>query len=88
MQIHVSQMISHLQELGFLFNEEKSILVLQQAQSFLRFQFNSKEKTIQVPQVKIQKLSFIGKVTAMIPAIGEALHIWQLNSTQCQFLLI
>lgn len=93
MKIHASRMISHLQELGFLINEEKSILVPQQVQSFLGFQFNSKEMTIQVPQVKIQKLntrirqllsdnkqrscrwiaSLIRKVTAMIPAIGEAL---------------
>ena len=35
MQIYASWMVSHLQELGFLINEEKNILVPQQVQSFL-----------------------------------------------------
>ena len=56
-QKHTSKMITHLEQLDFLINREKSILVPQRAQSFFSFLFNSQDMTIQVLQVKIQKLN-------------------------------
>ncbi|KAG1049068.1 hypothetical protein G6F43_008581 [Rhizopus delemar] len=86
-------MIHYLEELEFLINKEKSILIPNKVQSLLGFQFDTRRMTIQVPKEKIQKLetmirqllkttrsrlcsriaSLIGKITAMIPAVGEAL---------------
>lgn len=89
------KVITHLQSLGFIINEDKSMLTPSQIQEFLGFQFNTKKMKIAVPTPKITKLlqkirqasqpiqhscrwiaGLLGKVTSMIPAIGEALlHI-------------
>lgn len=94
-----SRVINHLTSLGFLINQEKSILTPLHKQEFLGFVFNSVKMEITVPVKKINKLisrikqalqtqtgsyrwyaSLIGKMTSMIPAIGEALlHIRHLQ---------
>lgn len=93
---HTNRVMHHLEKLGFLINQEKSVLTPLQQQEFLGFSFNTKNMKISVPLKKIKKLlsrikqaitatipyscrwyaALLGKMTSMIPAIGEALlHI-------------
>ncbi|KAG1037478.1 hypothetical protein G6F43_012859 [Rhizopus delemar] len=84
--------ISHLQNLGFIINWEKSKLDPSHHQEFLGFEFNTLDMKIKVPMKKLSNLhqriqqiqrsnyrscrwvaALLGKMTAMIPAIGEAL---------------
>lgn len=48
--------IKHLKTLGFIINQEKSILTPSQTQEFLGFIFNSKKMKIIVPTLKINNL--------------------------------
>jgi hypothetical protein len=91
-----TQVLQHLQQLGFLINWEKSSIQAKHVQEFLGFVFDTKKMTIQVPTLKLTKLisrirqlkraqeisqwkscrwiaALLGKMTAMLPAIGEAL---------------
>lgn len=90
-----TQVIHHLESLGYLINREKSALTPHYSQEFLGFHFNTKSMKISVPMKKISKLvsklkqaiktpartcrwfaGIMGKMTSMIPAIGDALlHI-------------
>lgn len=93
---HTMTVASHLENLGFVINKEKSILTPSKQQDFLGFTFNSKTMIISVPNKKLAKItmkvnqamkdstekscrwiaSLLGKMTSVIPAIGEALlHI-------------
>lgn len=84
--------ISHLQDLGFIINWDKSRLDPSHHQEFLGFEFDTLNMKISVPTKKITNLqqriqqvkkwnyrscrwvaALLGKMTAMIPAIGEAL---------------
>lgn len=85
----------HLENLVFMINYSKSMLLPVKSQEFLGFQFNTKKMEISVPSMKINNLlkkikqlrttplrtcrwiaGLLGKMTSMIPAIGEALlHI-------------
>lgn len=90
-----TQVLHHLESLGFLINSEKSVLTPYYSQESLGFHFNTRNMKVSIPMKKINKLvtklkqatqmtvrtcrwfaGIMGKMTSMIPAIGDALlHI-------------